>query len=84
MLEQAPSKPVLNIMVWLADQDGKPGFPRGVSIPQAMVQKWYQRMIFGQQFRDFYDEVIAKCGSPDSQHTSSASVCTHMCVYSHV
>jgi hypothetical protein len=65
LMEAPPVKPVLNLMVWMADQVDKPGCPRGVSIPTSMIDKWYQHDDFGQQFRDFHDKVTAICGSPD-------------------
>ena len=66
LLESPPPKPTLNLMVWLGDQEGKPGCPSGVSIPPDMIDKWYQHPVFGLVFRDFHDKVVATCGSPDS------------------
>jgi hypothetical protein len=65
LLETAPPKPTLNLMTWLPDHDGKPNFPRGVAIPPAMVDRWYQHVQFGEEFRKFYDDVVELCGSPD-------------------
>jgi hypothetical protein len=65
LLEAAPPKPALNTLAWMEDHDDKPGFPKGVKIPADQIQKWYQHPTHGEQFRQFYDKVIAECGAPE-------------------
>ena len=63
--EVAPEKPTLNVMTWLPDRDGCPGYPQGVAVPKSMVDSWYQHPIFGKAFREFYDQVVLACGTGD-------------------
>lgn len=65
ILEAAPPKPELNVLTWLGDQEGRPGYSRGVQVPRQMIDAWYQHPSLGAAFRNFFDEVLQLCGPAD-------------------
>jgi hypothetical protein len=65
ILEAAPPKPQLNVLTWLGDQEGRPGYSRGVCVPIKMIEAWYQHPSFGEDFRTFFDQVVQLCGAAD-------------------
>lgn len=63
ILEAAPPKPALNVATWLADKTDSPGEPKGVRIPQAVMNLYYQHDVFGKEFRAFVDEWVTSFGA---------------------
>jgi hypothetical protein len=79
MLEVAPTRPTLNVLVWMRDAPNLPGCPLGVKFPKEMVDKWYSHPTHGETFRALYDEVIALSGTEESDQVSSASLVPQCC-----
>ena len=63
IMEAAPPKPALNVATWLADKTDSPGEPKGVRIPQALMNLYYQHEVFGKEFRAFVDDWVAAFGA---------------------
>jgi hypothetical protein len=65
ILEAAPPKPQLNVLTWLPDQEGRPGYSKGVCVPKTMIEAWYQHPSFGEEFRNVFDSIVQLCGPAD-------------------
>ena len=64
MLEAEPPKPSLNCLIWMQD-DPETKRPKGVAIPQSMLEKYKTHSVFAQEFDTFFKEVEQRCGLPD-------------------
>ena len=75
ILEAAPPKPALNVATWLPDKADTPGEPRGVRIPQAVMNLYYQHEVFGKEFREFVDEWVAAFGAGTEDPHDQVQTC---------
>ena len=59
LMEQMPTKPALNSLLWM-EGDGEGGSTTcGVRFPEQIVAKWFNHPDFGDEFKDFYKEVTS-------------------------
>ena len=75
ILEAPPPKPALNVATWLTDKTDSPGEPKGVRIPQALMNLYYQHEVFGKEFRAFVDEWVAAFGAGTEDPHDQVQTC---------